>query len=172
MLAVNIRTIIDRSVAILVQPQYYFSSDEDVMDFGDGAVYAALMAALGGLIAAVVTGTGEAAGLTSLVMIIAITPVITVLSVFIMAGIIFLLCQRLGGRGDYSDSFHVAASATALIPISQLLAPFPLLIVTMAWGWWIVSRGAIHIHKVQPGKAETAFAALYAGLTLIAVIWN
>lgn len=164
----NIRTIIDRSVAVLLQPQFYFASDEDILDFGDGVVYSAIMAVLGGLIAALVSDGGVTSGLAGLIWLLIINPVVTVISVFIMAGIILVLCHRLGGRGDYSDSFHVAASAAALIPIAQLLSPLPLLVVSMAWGWWIVSRGAIHIHQVPSGKAESAFAALYAVLTIIA----
>ena len=170
-LTVNLRTIIDRSVAILLQPQLYFTSDDDIMDFGDGAVYSALMGVLGALIG-VTVGAQAHSGLSGLVSVVVIGPIITVLSVFIMAGIIYTLCRYLGGRGDYADSFHIAASATAIIPIAQLLAPLPLLVISMAWVWWIVSRGAIHIHKVQPGKAESALAVLYGGLTLLAVIWN
>ena len=169
-ITVNVRTLIDRSVAILLQPQLYFTSDDDVMDFGDGAMYSALMGVLGALIG-VAVGAQAHSGLSGLVSVVVIGPIITVLSVFIMAGI-YTLCRYLGGRGDYADSFHIAASATAIIPVAQLLAPLPLLLISMAWVWWIVSRGAIHIHKVQPGKAESALAVLYGGLTLLAVIWN
>ena len=106
-LTVNVRTIIDRSVAILLQPQLYFTSDDDVMDFGDGAVYSALMGILGALIG-VAVGAQAHSGLPGLVSVVVIGPIITVLSVFIMAGIIYTLCRYLGGRGDYADSFHIA----------------------------------------------------------------
>ena len=35
------RTTLDRSAAILLQPHFYFTCDDDFMDFGDGSIYVA-----------------------------------------------------------------------------------------------------------------------------------
>jgi hypothetical protein len=85
-----------------------------------------------------------------------------------MAGVIHVLCKALGSQGDFGDSFYISASAAVFIPISQLLSAFSLMIVSIGWTWWVVSRGVICVHHAEPRKAEIVFALLYASLLLIA----
>ena len=99
-------------------------------------------------------------GLPGLVSVVVIGPIITVLSVFIMAGIIYTLCRYLGGRGDYADSFHIAASSRQSFRSHSYCHHCHFF--SSAWRGLVDRfRGAIHIHKVQPGKAESALAVLY-----------
>jgi hypothetical protein len=165
---VIVRSVIDRSAAILLQPHLYFTCDDDFMDFGDGSVYAATMAILGALLAAFLGSEGSPYHSFGLIPALIISPLAGVLTTFAMAGIFQVLCKALGSQGDFGDSFHIAASAAVFIPISQLLSVFPLIIVSIGWTWWVVSRGVIHVHNVEPRKAEVAFALLYASLLLIA----
>ena len=162
------RTTLDRSAAILLQPHFYFTCDDDFMDFGDGSIYVAMMAVLGGLLAGVMGNTSGLSASLGLVPTLIISPVIAVVAAFIMAGIIQVLCRSLGSTGHFGDSFHISASAAVFIPISQLLSALPLLILSMGWTWWVVSRGVIYVHHVEPRKAEIAFALLYAGLFILA----
>ena len=162
------RTTLDRSAAILLQPHFYFTCDDDFMDFGDGSIYVAMMAVLGGLLAGIMGNTSGLSASLGLVPTLIISPVIAVVAAFIMAGIIQVLCRSLGSTGHFRDSFHISASAAVFIPISQLLSALPLLILSMGWTWWVVSRGVIYLHHVEPRKAEIAFALLYAGLFILA----
>ena len=162
------RTTLDRSAAILLQPHFYFTCDDDFMDFGDGSIYVAMMAVLGALLAGIMGNTSGLSASLGLVPTLIISPVIAVVAVFIMAGIIQVLCRSLGSTGHFGDSFHISASAAVFIPISQLLSALPLLILSMGWTWWVVSRGVIYLHHVEPRKAEIAFALLYAGLFILA----
>jgi hypothetical protein len=165
---VLVRSFIDRSAAILLQPHLYFTCDDDFMDFGDGSVYVAIMAILGALLAAVLGSAGSPYHSFGLVPALIISPLAAVVTTFAMAGIIHVLCKALGSQGDFGDSFHVSASAAVFIPISQLLSAFSLMIVSIGWTWWVVSRGVICVHHAEPRKAEIVFALLYASLLLIA----
>ena len=167
-----VRSVIDRSAAILLQPHLYFTCDDDFLDFGDGSVYVAIMAALATLLGIVMGSTGSQYNSFGLVPALIIGPLAGVLVTFVMAGIIHVLCKALGGQGDFGDSFHIAASAAVFMPVSQLLSVLPLMIVSIGWAWWVVSRGVIHVHNVAPRKAEIAFALLYATLLLIAAANN
>jgi hypothetical protein len=162
------RTTLDRSAAILLQPHFYFTCDDDFMDFGDGSIYVAMMAVLGALLAGIMGNTSGLGASLGLVPTLIIGPVIAVVAAFIMAGIIQVLCRSLGSTSHFGDSFHISASAAVFIPISQLLSALPLLILSMGWTWWVVSRGVIYLHHVEPRKAEIAFALLYAGLFILA----
>ncbi len=162
------RTTLDRSAAILLQPHFYFTCDDDFMDFGDGSIYVAMMAVLGALLAGIMGNTSGLSASLGLVPTLIISPVIAVVAAFIMAGIIQVLCRSLGSTRHFGDSFHISASAAVFIPISQLLSALPLLILSMGWTWWVVSRGVIYLHHVEPRKAEIAFALLYAGLFILA----
>ena len=163
-----VRSVIDRSAAVLLQPHLYFTGDDDFLDFGDGSVYVAIMAALATLLGIVVGSTGSHYNSLGLVPALIISPFAGLLATFIMAGIIHVLCKVLGSQSDFGDSFHVAASAAVFMPVSQLFSVLPLTIVSIGWAWWVVSRGVIHVHNVAPRKAEIAFALLYATLLLIA----
>ena len=163
-----VRSVIDRSAAVLLQPHLYFTGDDDFLDFGDGSVYVAIMAALATLLGIVVGSTGSHYNSLGLVPALIISPFAGVLATFIMAGIIHVLCKVLGSQSDFGDSFHVSASAAVFIPISQLLGAFSLMLVSIGWTWWVVSRGVIGVHRVEPRKAEIVFALLFASLLLIA----
>ena len=163
-----VRSVIDRSAAILLQPHLYFSCDDDFMDFGDGSVYVAIMAALATLLAAAMGSAGSHYNSFGLLPTLIISPLAGVLATLVMAGIIHVLCKALGSQGDFGDCFHVSASAAVFIPISQLLGAFSLMLVSIGWTWWVVSRGVICVHRVEPRKAEIVFALLYASLLLIA----
>ena len=167
-----VRSVIDRSAAILLQPHLYFTCDDDFLDFGDGSVYVAIMAALATLLGIVMGSAGSHYNSFGLVPALIMGPLAGVLVTFVMAGIIHVLCKALGSQGDFGDSFHIAASAAVFMPVSQLFSVLPLMIVSIGWAWWVVSRGVIHVHNVAPRKAEIAFALLYATLLLIAAANN
>ena len=94
------------------------------MDFGDGSVYVAIMAALATLLAAAMGSAGSHYNSFGLLPTLIISPLAGVLATLVMAGIIHVLCKALGSQGDFGDSFHVSASAAVFIPISQLLGAF------------------------------------------------
>ena len=162
------RTTLDRSVAILLQPHFYFTCDDDFMDFGDGSIYVAMMAELGALLAVIMGNTSGLNASLGLVPTLLISPVIAVVATFIMAGIIQVLCRSLGSTSHFGDSFHISASAAVFIPINQLFDALPLLILSMGCTWWVVSRGVIYLHNIDNRKAEIAFALLYAVLFILA----
>ncbi|MDG1066348.1 MAG: Yip1 family protein [Luminiphilus sp.] len=162
-----VRRVIDRSAAILLQPHLYFTCNDDFMDFGEGTVYAAIMGTLSVVLAIVMGGDTMLSGSLGLIPTLIISPMVAVLGTFVMAGIIHVLCQSLGSRSDFGDSFHVSASASVFIPISQVLSDFPLIVLSMGWAWWVVSRGVIHGHKVEPRRAEIVFGLLYISLLML-----
>jgi hypothetical protein len=165
---VNARSVIDRSAAVLLQPHLYFTCDDDFMDFGDGSVYVVIMAILAALLAIVIGNEGSPYLSIGLVPALLIGPLAGVLATFVMAGIIQILCKAVGSQGDFGSSFHIAASTAVFMPISQLLSAFPLMLVSIGWTWWVVSRGVIYLHHVEPRKAEIAFALLYVSFLLVA----
>ena len=167
-----IRTAIDRSVAILLHPHLFFSRDDDFMDFGDGSIYTAMMGFLAALVAVTMGSANSLFNSNGLVPILIFSPLIAILGTFIMGGIIHALCRSLGSRNNYGDSFHIAASASVLMPISQLLDAFSLSILSLAWAWWIVSRGAICVHHLEPRQAAVVFALLYASFFILSAASN
>lgn len=162
------RIFLDQCAGILCQPHLYFESAADRLDFSDGAVFVLIMAALQAALSGL--GIGASAYTASLGGLL-LTPLAALVATFIGAAIILLLSKGLSGVGDFGDAFSIAAASSAMLPVGQLLTTLPVIgqVLAIAWAWFIVSRGAIHVFKVPPQTASAAFAVVYAVLLLLAV---
>jgi len=167
----EINKLIDRSASILIQPRMYFESDEDALDFSDGAVYVAIMAIVGAVVGTIL-GTQQFGESVGWLIGIVVAPIAGVLTAFITAGIIHIVCAFLGSRQDFGSSFGIAAAAGALYPVTAIiyLVPGIGVLIGFVWSWWIISEGATVIHRVDRGSSRIVFGVLYGLLALAGLI--
>ena len=166
-ISTQIRHLIDRSVSVLVQPHFYFSSDSDRLDFSEGARYVAVMGVLAGVIGvltsgAFVSGGGGAGILLTLIL----SPVVAVIASFVFAALIQIMGYLGGGAGDYSDSYSVSAAASALAPVTAVFNLLPGIgtLIGLLWGWWIVSRGVSAIHGMTQQRTNIVVGLFYGAV--------
>ena len=161
------RIFLDQCAGILCQPHLYFESAADRLDFSDGTVFVLIMAVLQAVLASL--GIGASAYIPSFGGLL-LAPLAAIVATFIGAAIILLLCKGLRGAGDFGDAFSIAAASSAMLPVGQLLIALPVFgqLLAIAWTWFIVSRGAIHVFKVPTQTASVAFALVYVVVLLLA----
>ena len=162
------RVFLDQCAGILCQPHLYFESAADRQDFSDGTVFVLIMAVLQAVLSGLGIGTSAYVASPGGFLL---APLAAIVATFIGAAIILLLCKGLRGAGDFGDAFSIAAASSAMLPVGQLLTTLPVIgqVLAIAWAWFIVSRGAIHVFKVSPQTASVAFAVVYAVVLLLAV---
>ena len=170
----NVAQIIDRTVSVLAQPQWYFTSDDDALDFADGAVYAATMGIIGALLGLIFSGAlFEGNGFLNVIIAAVAGPVGAIIGAFIGAGIIYAVCKFLDSRKDFESSFSISAAAAALYPVNAVLGFVPVAgpLIALAWSWWIVTEGAAGVHNIDRGSLRISFGAIYLALALLSMLF-
>ncbi len=167
---VQLRPLVDRSVAVLLNPASYFSEEANHLDYNEGATFAAILGLIGAVLGVILSGALFSTNVGSVLLItIILGPVMAVIGAAIGAAVIFGICRFLGSRKDYGEAFSIATAAAALYPVNALLNVVPVLggLLALAWSWWIVTEGIVAIHGIDRGSARLSFGVVYGLLALL-----
>jgi len=169
-ISTQIRHLIDRSVSVLVQPHFYFTSDSDRLDFSEGARYVAVMGFLAGLIGVLTSGAFvSGGGGAGMLLTLALSPVVAVIASFVFAALIQIMGYLGGGTGDYGDSYSVSAAASALAPVTAVFNLLPGIgtLIGLVWGWWVVAHGVSAILGITQQRAKMIVSVFYGVVALL-----
>lgn len=169
-ISTQIRHLIDRSVSVLVQPHFYFTSDSDRLDFSEGARYVAAMGFLAGLIGVLTSGAlVSGGGGAGMLLTLALSPVVAVIASFVFAALIQIMGYLGGGTGDYGDSYSVSAAASALAPVTAVFNLLPGIgtLIGLVWGWWVVAHGVSAMLGITQQRAKMIVGVFYGVVALL-----
>jgi hypothetical protein len=169
-ISTQIRHLIDRSVSVLVQPHFYFTSDSDRLDFSERARYVAVMGFLAGVIGVLTSGAFvSGGGGAGMLLTLALSPVVAVIASFVFAALIQIMGYLGGGTGDYGDSYSVSAAASALAPVTAVFNLLPGIgtLIGLVWGWWVVAHGVSAMLGITQQRAKMIVSVFYGVVALL-----
>ena len=134
----DINQVIAQAKAVITNPVGYYQTMPKTGGYGNPVIFVAVMGAVMGLITAVLSFFGSAAGMMAAGLgAIIVMPIFAVLGAFIGAAILYVIWKLMGSAESYETAFRCQASVAAIYPISALLARAPS--STRAVGRWIRS---------------------------------
>lgn len=168
-------------VAVLTQPVAFFRSIARRGDFMNPAVFAVICALISALLSGILslilaplfagpgdTGEALAGGVGGFLINLILTPIFTVITLLIWAGILHLLVRFLVSpqNAGFEATFRVSSYASVI----QLISWIPILggLVALVWGAVLSILGIREVHATTTGKA--ALVVLIAVAVLIFIV--
>lgn len=161
----DIHQVIEQARQVLTNPAGFFPGMARSGGFLEPVIFAAVMAAVAGLIAAVLSLFASNVGMLAAGFAgIVIYPIFAVIGGFIGAAILFVIWKLMGSEQDYETAFRCWSAATSLYPVAAVLAILPYLgiIVTVAWGTWLMIEASVGVHGRERRSAMLVFGILGA----------
>jgi hypothetical protein len=149
---------------VLTEPDAFFEQEDRTNGFAFPIRFAAVSSLIYGVLGAVRTlifgaqmGIEQTAipGLAAFSVVL--TPIVSLIGIFISAGLIHIFVSLFGGEGGYEATAAVMCYATALSVVVSALYLIPLLGALLAfvlafYGIYIQARGLEHFHDISLGK--------------------
>ncbi|TXS95249.1 hypothetical protein FV139_04940 [Parahaliea maris] len=165
----DIHQVIEQAKQVLTNPAGFYQGMARSGGFLEPVIFAAVMAAAAGVIAAILSLFASNVGMLAAGFAgIVIYPIFTVIGGFIGSAILFVIWKLMGSEQDYEAAFRCWSAATSLYPVAALLAILPYLgiIVTVAWGTYLMIEASVAVHSRERRSAMIVFGVL-GGLMLI-----
>ena len=137
----DINRVINDAKKIITNPAEYYSTMAKSGGFADPIIFVVVMAAVMGLITAVLSFFGSpiglmAAGLGAIILV----PIAAVISSFIGAAILFVIWKLMGSEQTFETAYRCLAAAAAIYPVIAVLSIIPYIgsIIGVIWGAYLL----------------------------------
>ena len=170
-----ITRILDDARAVITKPADFYRNMPKSGGFGDPLVFVVVMGAITGVIVAIMSlvGLGGAAGMgiaggVGLIAIITM-PIFAIIGSFIGAAIMFVIWRLMGSEQSFETGYRCVAYASAIYPITTLLALVPYVgsLLGLAWMFYLMYVASIEVHGIA---ARTAMIVLGIIVGLLALL--
>jgi hypothetical protein len=151
--------------AVLAAPQAFYRTMPHDGGFAEPLIYIVVMAAIAGLLMAVLAlfGLGGfadmgGAGFAALVTM----PIGAVIGSFIAAAVLFIIWKLMGAEFGYETAYRCGAYAAAIYPVNALLSVLPYIgsLVGIAWLCWLMVEASVAVFGRERGASIVAFGIL------------
>ncbi|WP_116365361.1 YIP1 family protein [Parahaliea mediterranea] len=165
----DIHQVIAQAKAVLTNPAGFYQTMPRSGGFLEPVIFAAVMAAAGGVVAAVLSLFASNVGMLAAGFAgIVIFPIFAVIGGFIGAAVLFVIWKLMGSSQDYETAFRCWSAATALYPVAAVLSILPYLgvIVTVAWATYLMIEASVGVHERERRTSMIVFGVLGALLMI------
>ncbi len=155
---------------VITNPAGYYRAMEKTGGFVNPLVFVAVMGAVSGLVAAILSIISSPVGMFAYgFFAIVAVPIGAVIGSFICAGVLFVIWKLMGSEHSYETAYRCFAGSMAVYPITMLLALIPYLgaIIGIAWGCYLMIEASVAVHSRERKTANIVFGVIAAVLVLI-----
>lgn len=162
----DINKVIADAKSVITNPVGYYQSMAKTGGFAEPLIFVAVMAAIMGIITAILSLFGSsaagilAAGLSAIILM----PIFAVIGAFIGAAILFVIWKLMGSPENYETAFRSLAAITAIYPIIAVLSIIPYIgtIIGIVWATWLLIQASVIVHGRNRQTATIVFGILGA----------
>ena len=168
----DINVVIDNARRVLTNPAGYYRDMAKSGGFANPVIFVAVMAAVMGLITAILSLFSSPVGLFAAgFAAVIIMPIAAVIGSFIGAAILFVIWKLMGSEENYETAYRCLSAATAIYPVMAVISIIPYLgtIVGVIWGTYLIIVASEIVHG-RDRKTATIVFGILAVLMLIANI--
>jgi len=166
-------SILPNAIAVITRPVDFYRQMAKKGGFAAPLVFMVACGVAGGLVKAILFAVGLGAGVGAGVALasIVIMPAFIAIGGFIGAAVVFVVWKILGSNEDYETAYRCMAYSGAITPITTLVQAVPYLgiIVSLAWGTYLIVCASTEVHGISAGKAWITFGIIAAILALISI---
>ena len=171
---INFAAMPRTAVQVVTKPAEFFKSMPKTGGFLEPLVFAAIMAAVAGIIQAIIYILGLSyayVGFAESMGMIIVFPIAVAVLSFISAAIIYVIWKLIGSQENYETSYRCAAYLAALAPIVVIIGVIPYLggIINMAIYVYFIVIASAQVHKIPEQKAWLVFGIIGGILALIGI---
>ena len=168
----SLATILDSAKRVITDPAGFYRSMPQSGGFAAPVIFVLVMAVVSGIIVALLAmlgggmGTaGAAMGFMAVVML----PIMALIGSFIGAVIMFVIWKLMGSGRGFETAYRCVAYATAIMPITTLLAFIPYLgtIVKVLWSFFLMYVASVEAHAIEARTAAIVFGVLGVLMLLV-----
>ena len=160
----NLSTIIEDATRVITKPAEFYRSMSKTGGFADPLVFLVVMAAVAGLIVAILSilGVGMPGGMAVGIGAVIMMPIFAVIGSFIAAAVVFVIWKLMGSEEPYETAYRCVAYAGAVYPVFAVLGVVPYLgsVASVVWGMYLMILASIEVHKLNPKTAYLVFGIL------------
>ncbi|MCK9469892.1 MAG: YIP1 family protein [Porticoccaceae bacterium] len=160
----DINKVIADAKSVITNPVGYYQSMPKTGGFTEPLIFVAVMAAIMGIITAVLSlfGSSAAGVLAAGFSAIILMPIFAVIGAFIGAAILFVIWKLMGSPENYETAFRSLAAITAIYPIIAVLSIIPYVgtIVGIIWATWLLIEASVAVHGRNRQTASIVFGIL------------
>lgn len=170
---VDFSAIPNQTIKVITNPVGFYRDMPKGGGFIEPLIFLVVMAAIAGVLTAVLSLVGF--GMTGMMFVgfaaIIIVPIVAVIGSFIGAAIVYIIWLIMGSKESYETAYRCIAYASAIYPIAAIFGIIPYLgaIVGTAWGFYLVIVASIQVHKIKANLAYIVFGIIGALLIIMQV---
>ncbi|MCO6413766.1 MAG: YIP1 family protein [Thiogranum sp.] len=159
-----LQSILDDALKIIRNPVGFYRDMAKTGGFADPLIFVVVMAAVTGLLVAILSllhlGMAGAAGVG--IGAVIIFPLMAIIGSFIAAGILFVIWKLMGSNESFETAYRCVAYAAAIYPVTALLGIIPYVgsVIGVVWGMYLMIVASIEVHQIRSQTAWTVFAVL------------
>jgi hypothetical protein len=171
---INFAAMPRTAVQVVTKPAEFFKSMPKTGGFLEPLVFAAILAAVAGIIQAIIYILGLSyayVGFAESMGMIIVFPIAVAILSFISAAIIYVIWKLMGSEENYETSYRCAAYLAALAPIVVIIGVIPYIggIINMAIYIYFIVIASAQVHKIPEQKAWLVFGIIGGILALIGI---
>ena len=160
----SINSVLNDAIQIIKKPVGFYQRMSHTGGYVEPMIFLVVMAAIAGLIVTVFSffGGGLAGMMAFGVAAVIILPIAAIISSFIGAAVMFVIWKLMGSDKNFETAYRCVAYASAIYPISAVLALFPYLgsVLGIAWGMYLMIVASVEVHGIPVNKAYIVFGIL------------
>ncbi|MFC1681425.1 YIP1 family protein [Pseudomonadota bacterium] len=160
----SINSVREDALQIIRKPVGFYQRMPHTGGYVEPMIFLAVMAAIAGLIVSVFSffGSGLAGMMAFGVAAVIILPIFAIIGSFIGAAVMFVIWKLMGSDKSFETAYRCVAYASAIYPISAVLALFPYVgsLLGIAWGMYLMVVASVEVHGIPVNKAYIVFGIL------------
>ena len=165
--------IIATAKAVITDPRSFFRSMPRTGGFIDPLIFVAAMSIVSAIVAIPIwlLGIGPYSAFPGVIFAFVIAPLLTALSSFVGAAVLFAIWHFLGSREPYETAYRCAAYLSAVSPITVLASIVPYIggIAIVIWSFFLVVIASEEVHGIERQKARLVFGIISVVFALMSI---
>jgi len=167
----NLGKVIDDAMLVITQPREFYRNMRKTGGFAEPCIYLLVMAALGGVLATVLSmlGLNQVGSMSIGLVSIIVFPIMALIGSFIGALIMFVIWKLMGSEHNYEVAYRSIAYTGAIYPAVMLFSLVPYLgtIAGVCWGMYLMYIATVQVHGVAEKTAQLGIGIITFLLLMI-----
>jgi hypothetical protein len=160
----SLSAIIKKALVILKNPILFYREMPKSGGYLEPVLFVTVMAVIVGLLMTVfsIFGLGIMGGMALGINTILFTTVMSIISSFIGAVILYFIWKLMGSNESYETSYRCIAYASVVYPLVALLGSIPYLssVVSVLFGTYLMIIASVEVHHIKQKTAYIVFCII------------
>jgi len=168
-----VASIVEKAKQVITGPEQFFEEMPRTGGFGEPLLFMVAMGVVSALVGVVLSlfGLGFAGTFTGALVTIISLPILAAVFGFVSAAILFVIWKLMGSQESYETAYRCGAYMTAITPITSVInvVPYAGVLVSLAWGLFLVVTASRQVHKIKAQTAWIVFGILAVLVALMSI---